>query len=94
MLTHFPTLTDSAKWFAKRDQAMQAARSNMAALMNPNSFWACDRNHPTVLEANRTWVERARRCHNLAMGREPLFHHTFITNEGVMQSGLVYARRA
>ena len=106
------SLTEKSHWFKRRDEALEAARKNMACLMTP---WyshcfdiptrdggtkhfegtmirpAYDRNDPIVINANRSWVQRARRAHNIAMGREPLFHSTVTTNAGTV-SGLVFAK--
>ena len=86
----FAKLTDAAYWLEQRDSMMAMARSNMAALMNKDGFWKYDRDDRRVLSANRQWVERARRCNRIALGRIPVFHQTFISN-GRESSGLIYA---
>jgi len=66
-------LTQSAHWFKRRDECMEGARRNITVLMDKNSHWGYDRRHPVVLASNEVWINRAKHCHALAMGRKPLF---------------------
>lgn len=82
--------TSKARWLWLRDQYLLAARSCVKALTDTKSFWAYDRSDSRVKEAARQWVEKAFRCHRIAMGREPVMRCTVI-NHGDVESGFLYA---
>lgn len=65
-------ILNSSRWFELRDRNMASARSNMIVLIDPNGRYRYNRNDPRVAAANRFWVNRARFCHAIAIGRECL----------------------
>lgn len=59
-------------WLGQRDGYMEQARKNMAVLLDKNGTWKLERNDPVVLKANLFWVNRAKRCHAIGLGRIPI----------------------
>lgn len=107
-------MASSAYWFGARDRAMEAARVQMAKLMEPvilpaamlrkadgefellpERMWrpALERNNPLVLANNAQLVKRARRCHAIAMRREPIFEDFSVCRPGGQVSGSLYAQK-
>jgi hypothetical protein len=78
------------RWFQKRDEEMEYCRKNMAVLTDPNGFWKYDRRDPRVLKANAHCIERARRCHAIAMGRVPLIKNFIVADESGAVKGDLY----
>jgi hypothetical protein len=82
--------SDPQYWFRKRDAAMEHARVNMRVLMNKNCGWKYERNDPRLIEANKFWVARARRCHSIGMGWEPVIRDFVYADEHGMAKGTLY----
>lgn len=83
MLTELLT---RAHWFKRRDDAIESARANAAALVEMG--FSAER----VAQCKANWVAKARHRHNIGMGRIPVFENfTLTTNEGT-RSGALYAR--
>jgi hypothetical protein len=98
--------TDATRWRALRAGYLEAARKCREALTTDKECCytgldgvqrtfvleaRCQPGDPEVKAAVRYWVQRARRAHAIAMGREPVMKNfVFIGQQGAYQ-GPVYA---
>lgn len=86
------SLTDKASWKKKRADNIEAARRCKEVLTDANSYWKYPPDHERVKEAVGTWISRARRCHAIFMGREPVIDN-FIYIDGADQgTGPLFVR--
>ena len=74
-------LTDRGKWIRKRDEAIQMARDTRATLTRPDGHWRYPDDDPRVAKAVQFWVDRARRAHAIALGRQPIIRNIVINNQ-------------
>lgn len=86
-------LTDSKKWSNKRDQNIEAGRKCRDVLTDPNSHWKYPPDDERVKEAVGKWVERARNCHAIAMGRRPVISKFVYVSEDNQIEGQLFTRK-
>jgi hypothetical protein len=87
LLGHF----SADNWRQKRAENLIGARNCREALINPDGPWGYSPDDERVKAGVRVWVARAKRCHEMALGRKPVMENfTFISREGGF-SGQVFA---
>jgi hypothetical protein len=84
------SLLSRARWLKQRDLNLEAARKNLAALVNPDGAWKYERDHPAVKQANRFWITRARNCHNIALGRIPVLEDFIYIDNNHYSRGAIF----
>jgi len=80
------------KWRMNRAENIEAGRACRATLTDPEGHWRYASDDARVAMAVSVWIDRARRCHAIVMGREPVIRKVVIDHYGTVAQGPVFAQ--
>jgi hypothetical protein len=87
-------LFNPARWRNLRNSYLKAARDCRRTLTDPQGHWRYAVDDPQVKKAVGFWVQRARRAHAIALGREPITENAVVIQDGQGIRGPLYVGAA